>query len=92
MPPWPLVLGSDAVKVGAVATRGEFLWSVKAVTAITMTIAAMTPAMAPLPQSPSRPVRFGIGFCSLEGYATINAGIELPFREAGLLASPGGKE
>ena len=32
MPSWPLVLGSDAVTVGPLATNGEFLCSVKAVT------------------------------------------------------------
>jgi hypothetical protein len=39
MPPWPLVLGSDAVTVRPFATNGEFLCSVKAVTAMTVTIA-----------------------------------------------------
>jgi hypothetical protein len=60
MPPWPLVLGSDAVTVGPLATKGEFRCSVKAVTAMTMTIAAMMATMAPLPHSPSRSLRFGI--------------------------------
>jgi hypothetical protein len=39
---------------------------VKAIKAITITIAAMTPKMAPLPHSPSRPLRFGIAFSSFE--------------------------
>jgi hypothetical protein len=49
MPPRPSVLGSDAVTVGAVATNGEFLYSVKAVKAMTRTIADMVATMAPFP-------------------------------------------
>jgi hypothetical protein len=49
MPPWPLVLGSDAVTLEPAATNGEFLWSVKASTAMTMTIAASRASMAPSP-------------------------------------------
>src|SRR3984893_9347707 len=67
MPSWPLVLGSDAVIVGPLATNGEFLCSVKAVTAMTMTIAAMMSTMAPLPHSPSRSLRFGIASPPLWG-------------------------
>jgi hypothetical protein len=67
MPPWPLVLGSDAVTVGPFATNGEFLCSVKAVTAMTVTIAAMMATMAPLPHSPSGSLRFGIASPPLWG-------------------------
>jgi hypothetical protein len=48
------------VTLGPAVTKGEFLGSVKAIKAITITIAAMTPTMAPLPHSPSRSLRFGI--------------------------------
>jgi hypothetical protein len=48
MPPSPVVLGSDAVTVGPAATNGDFLCSVKAVTAITTTTAARRAMMPPL--------------------------------------------
>src|SRR5436190_10793775 len=47
--------------VALAATDWDSLCSVKAVRAITMPIAAMTPTMVPSPQPPSRPLRFGIG-------------------------------
>jgi hypothetical protein len=57
------VPGSDVVIWGRAAINGEFLFSVKAVTAITTTIAVSAAMMATLPRSPSRPLRLVIG-CS----------------------------
>ena len=53
--------GPDAVIWGRAAINGEFLCSVKAVTAITTTIAVSAAMMATLPRSPSRPLRLVIG-------------------------------
>jgi hypothetical protein len=54
MPPWPVVLGSDALILGPVATNGKFLCSVKVITAIMTPIAAMMAMMLPMPHSRGR--------------------------------------
>jgi hypothetical protein len=71
-PPCPLVLGSDGVIWGTAVTRGEFLCSVKAITAITMTIAATVPIRAPLPHSPPRSLWFGIASSPFSMMSCVN--------------------